>query len=313
MNEIRPNISVVVPVYMGEKFVVNLVNRIEKVMMKLGQTYEIILVNDSSPDNSEEVINSICQENENVKALMLSRNFGQHYAIHAGLEQSKGDWIVVMDCDLQDKPEEIERLFYKATEGFDIVLAQRLTRNDSYFKRLSSKLFYLVLGYLTDTEQDSSVANFGIYRRKIVDAILNMNDYIRYFPTMVQWVGFSKTKLPVEHQEREAGKSTYNLKKLLTLALDNIIGFSDKPLRLTVKFGIFISSIAGLIGCLYLYKYLTGEITVLGYASLIISIWFLSGVIIFILGITGIYIGKIFEKVKSRPLYIIDKKINFDE
>lgn len=310
---IKINISVIVPVYGCSSCLHELVERVSNTVQKLDKSFEIILVDDCGPDNSWETMQNISASNPMIKSIRLSRNFGQHYSIHAGLEQSIGDWVVVMDCDLQDKPEEIENLFKKSQEGFDIVLAQRLTRNDSFFKRMSSKLFYKVFGYLTDTEQDSSIANFGIYHRNVIDAILSMKDYIRYFPTMVQWVGFSKTKLEVKHQEREEGDSGYSFKALLNLAFNNIIAFSDKPLRLAVKFGIFIALLAGLLGGFYLYKYIIGDIQVLGFSSLIISIWFLSGVTISILGLIGMYIGKVFEKVKSRPLYIIDKKINFDE
>lgn len=308
-----PDISVVVPVYLGEPFLEELVERVERVITKMGLSTEIILVNDSSPDNSIDKIQQLCKAKQFVKGVILSRNFGQHYAIHAGLEASKGKWVVVMDCDLQDRPEEIEHLYQKAKEGADIVLAQRVVRQDGFLKKLSSKLFYTAFGYLTETEQDSSIANFGIYHRKVVLAILSMKDHIRFFPTMVQWVGFNRVKLPVKHNERAEGESSYSWRSLLKLAFNNIIAFSDKPLRITVKFGILVSSISALIGFYYLSLYLRGEIVVLGFASLIISIWFLSGVIIFILGISGIYIGKMFEQTKDRPIYIVDKTINIDD
>lgn len=307
-----PDISIVIPVYLGEKFLEELVERLEKTLEKIDKSYEILMVNDASPDKSEAIIQRLCKAKKQVKGIIFSRNFGQHYAIHAGLEHSRGHWVVVMDCDLQDKPEEIEHLFKKAAEGFDIVLAQRFERKDLAFKRLSSKIFYKIFGYLTDTEQDSSIANFGIYHRKVIDAILSMKDHIRYFPAMVQWVGFSKTKIQVQHQQR-VGKSSYTLSKLLNLAFDNIIAFSDKPLRIVTKFGIMVSAIAGLMGCYYLYLYLMGEIVVLGFVSLIISIWLLSGIIIFTLGVLGIYLGKTFERVKNRPLYLIQTKINLEE
>ncbi|MEM8888919.1 MAG: glycosyltransferase family 2 protein [Bacteroidota bacterium] len=313
MSQTRPDISVVVPVYMGESFIVELVDRVKQAVDQLGKSCEIILVNDASPDNSIPVIQAVCKEHSFVKGLLLSRNFGQHYAIHAGLQSSTGEWVVVMDCDLQDKPEEIPKLYKKTTEGYDIVLAQRIERQDTYLKRLSSSLFYKVFGYFTDTQLDSSVANFGIYNRKVVQAICDMHDQIRYFPTMVQWVGFSKTKIPVEHSERPSGSSSYSVKKLFRLAFNNIIAFSDKPLRLSVKLGLIIAFSTGLIGCFYLIQFFRGEIKVLGFTSLIISIWFLSGLIIFILGVIGIYLGKVFAKVKGRPDYIIDQKLNFRE
>lgn len=295
---------------MGEKFLEELVGRIDREINKLQKTYEIILINDGSPDNSAELIKSICQQNKAVKGLLLSRNFGQHYAIHAGLKQASGKWITVMDCDLQNRPEEISRLYQKAQEGYKIVLAQRLIRKDTFFKKISSKIFYAVLSYMTDSKQDASIGNFGMYHYQVIEAILSMKDHLRYFPTMVQWVGFSKTKIPVAHSSRNEGKSSYTLDKLLSLAADNIIAFSNKPLRLVVKFGLLISLASTLVALYYLYKFFMGQIIVLGYASLIISVWFLSGIIIFTLGISGIYIGKVFEKIKERPLYIIDEKIN---
>ena len=271
------------------------------------------MVDDRSPDNSWSAVLVQTQENKHIKGIRLSRNFGQHYAITAGLEAANGHWIVVMDCDLQDKPEEILALYKKAMEGYEIVYAQRKTRKDSRRKKLSSRLFYGLFGYLTDTVQDSSIANFGIYHRKAIDAIIKMGDSIRYFPTMSQWVGFKKTKIAVEHGQRDAGESSYSWRKLIELAFNNIIAFSDKPMRLTVKLGVLVSLFSFLIGLIYIYKYFQGDIVVLGYSSLIISIWFLSGMIISILGIIGIYIGKIFERVKERPVYIIDEKINFEE
>ena len=306
-------ISVVSPVFLAEAFVDELVNRLNKVLSDLSDQYEIILVEDGSPDKSWECIERICKEDSKVKGIKLSRNFGQHYAITAGLEQAVGDWIVVMDCDLQDMPEEIPKLFRKAKEGFDIVYARRLIRKDSFFKKITSKIFYRLFGYLTDSNQDPSIANFGIYHLKVVRAILDMKDQVRYFPTMVQWVGFSSTKIDVTHSARASGKSSYSWRKLLNLALDNMIAFSDKPLRLTIRLGFSISLISIFIGIFYIYRYLIGEIVVVGFASLVISIWFLSGLVIFILGILGVYLGKTFDRVKDRPTFIIHEKLNFNE
>lgn len=305
-------ISVVSPVYMAEKLVGKLVEKVSEQIAMVTDDFEIILVEDGSPDLSWQSIEAACAKNKKVKGIKLSRNFGQHYAITAGLDHASGEWVVVMDCDLQDRPEEIPRLFQKAQEGFELVFARRSVRQDSFFKKSSSQLFYRLFSFMTETPQDHSIANFGIYHQKVIQAILSMGDHIRYFPTMSQWVGFRKAYLEVEHGAREEGKTTYTWRKLLRLAWDNIIAFSDRPLRLAVSFGILISSIAVLIGFYYLIQYLRGEIIVLGYASLIISLWFLSGAIIFVVGITGIYIGKTFEKVKNRPIYIVSKKKNLN-
>jgi len=303
-------ISIISPVYRAQNLVVELVERLENSLSQIFNQYEIILVEDGSPDNSWEEIENICAQNKNVKGIKLSRNFGQHYAITAGLASATGEWIVVMDCDLQDQPEEIPKLFNKTKEGYDIVYAQRELRQDGVFKKISSKLFYKTFGYLTDSKQDPSIANFGIYHQKVIQSILSMNDHVRFFPTMVQWVGFKSAKINVEHSSRAEGKSSYSWRKLINLAVNNIIAFSDKPLRLTIRLGLIIATLSFLSGLIYIYRYINGEIKVLGFASIVISIWFLSGLIIFILGIIGIYLGKTFDKVKERPTYIISKRIN---
>lgn len=303
-------LSIVSPIYRGEKMLEELVSRIKTSVKSITDDYEIILVNDASPDNSWAKIKEISIIDKKVKGINLSRNFGQHYAITAGLSRTSGDWVVVMDCDLQDRPEEIPNLFQKAQEGFDSVFAQRVERKDSFSKRLSSVLFYRVLSFLTDTKQDHSVANFGIYNRQVVNAILSMGDSIRYFPIMAQWVGFRKAYLPVEHAEREEGRSSYSLFKQFRLASDNMIGFSDKPLRLMLSFGFYMVILSLLVALFYLVKYLLGEIEVDGFTTLIISMWLLSGIIIMMVGVAGIYIGKIFDRVKGRPTFIISETSN---
>jgi len=304
------HISVVSPVYRAENIVSELVKQVKEQLSPITEDFEIILINDASPDNSWVEIEKETAKDKRVKGLNLSRNFGQHYAITAGLNFAKGEWIVVMDCDLQDRPDEIPNLYHKALEGYDSVFAQRTERNDTLFKKLFSKLFYKLFSYLTDTKQDATVANFGIYRRCVIDAILSMHDQIRFFPTMVQWVGFRKFYLPVEHASRFEGKSTYNFKGLFRLAINTIMGFSDKPLRLTVKVGFFITLLSVLVAIVYLGLYLSGRIQVEGFTTLILSLWFLSGFIMFILGILGLYIGRMFEKVKERPVYLIQDKCN---
>ena len=305
-----PHISIVSPVYKADKIIPTLVERIERSIQNITLDYEIILVEDCSPDSSWDIIEKIAKEKKKIIGIKLSRNFGQHYAIAAGLDQSKGDWVVVMDCDLQDQPEEIEKLYLKAKEGFDIVLARRIKRKDNFLKSFLSMAFYRVLGYLTGTNQDESVANFGIYKRNVIEAVNSMRESIRYFPTMVKWVGFKSTKIDVEHDGRFDGSSSYNFKNLLNLALDIILAYSDKPIRLVIKSGLLISLISIFVAISFFIKWFRGEVLVIGYTSLIISIWLLSGVIISTLGIIGLYVGKIFEGVKKRPIYIINKIVN---
>ena len=313
MEDEKIHISVVSPVYRAEKIVLELVQQLRENLSKITDHYEIILVNDASPDNSWLAIKTECEKDKRVKGLNLSRNFGQHYAITAGLSYAKGEWVVVMDCDLQDRPDEIPNLYKKAQEGYDSVFAQRIERKDVFFKRFFSKVFYALFSYLTDTKQDPTVANFGIYSSAVVVAVLSMKDQIRYFPTMVQWVGFRKYYLPVEHAERLEGETSYNFKSLLRLALNNIIAFSDKPLRLTIKIGFIIASLSLLTGIAYLVLYLTNHIQVLGFTTMVLSLWFLAGIIISILGVLGLYIGKMFEKLKDRPVYIIGEKCNIQQ
>lgn len=310
MNDNNILLSIVSPVYRGEKMTEELVRRISKSVSPITEHYEIILVNDASPDNSWNVIRAECEKDSRVKGINLSRNFGQHYAITAGLSYAKGEWVVVMDCDLQDRPEEIPNLYNKAIEGYDSVFAQRINRSDSWLKRMSSKLFYKFFSYMTETRQDASVANFGIYNRKVVESILAMGDKMRYFPTQVQWVGFRKYYMPVEHDSRLEGKSSYSLKKLFRLAFDTIVSFSDKPLRLTMKIGAVITITSFLIGLIYLIRYFSGHIAVMGYASLIISLWFICGILVFLIGVVGLYLGKTFNQTKGRPTFIVDDKIN---
>lgn len=305
-------LSIISPIYKGEKMLEELVSRIEASVETFTNDYEIILVNDCSPDNSWTKIKEICSRDKKVKGINLSRNFGQHYAITAGLAESTGEWITVMDCDLQDRPEEIPNLYNKAQEGFDTVFAQRTERKDKFLKRLSSTLFNATFAFLTDQEQDKTVGNFGIYSRKVINAVLSMGDNVRWFPIMVKWVGFNIGYLPVEHSERAEGKSSYSLRRLLSVASDNMVAFSNKPLRLMLQFGFIVVVLSIIIALFYLIRYLSGGIEVDGFTTMVISMWLLGGIMIMLIGMTGIYIGKIFDKTKERPLYIIREKLNLE-
>lgn len=309
----KPHISVISPVFGCKTCLYELYFRLKETLEKITLDFEIILVNDASPDSAWETIIELAQKDSRVKGINLSRNFGQHYAITAGLENCNGEWVVVMDCDLQDQPEEILKFYNKATEGFDVVLGKRSNRRDSLYKKFVSKLFYKTLSYLTDAKHDFSIANFGIYKEKVIYAALAMKDSIRYFPTMIKWVGFKAIAIEVIHSERQNSKSSYSFKKRLKLGVDIILSFSDKPLRLAVKLGLFISVTSLLFALYNLYRYLNGQIIVSGWTSLIVSIWFLSGIIIFVLGTIGLYVGKTFENVKQRPIYIITEKTNINE
>lgn len=302
--------SVVLPVYKSEKNIKPLTEAISTTVASIWNDYEIIFVNDGSPDESWKVITELAANDRRVKAISLSRNFGQHNAIIAGLQHTKGDWVIVMDCDFQDNPKYIPELYAEAGKGFEIVYAQRANRSDGIKKKIFNAVFYSLFSYLTDSKFDGSIGNYGIYSRKAVDAVTSMKEPFKIFSLMMRWVGFASSSIKVEHGVRYAGKSSYTFSKLMNLALTIVFTYSQKPLLLTVKAGIFIS-VASVFYALYIIiAWYTGFITVIGFSTIIVSIWFLGGMTIFTLGILGMYLGKTFEGVKDRPVFIVDKKIN---
>lgn len=304
------SLSIVIPVYQAENLLNELINRINNSVAGVFENYQVVLVDDGSTDQSWKIISEICLVNKQVKGIKLSRNFGQQHAITAGLDFCAGDWVIVMDCDLQDKPEEIAALYKKALEGYDIVFAKRNNRKDTFWTKILSRLFYAIYSYLTGIKHDAAIANFGIYSFKVIEVIKQMKEPMRAFSPMARWVGFKRTSINVAHGERYHGKSSNTVSKRINLALDIILSYSDKPLKIIVSIG-FIISFSAFVAALYLlYRYFKGEIIVLGYTSIIISIWLLGGLIIFILGILGLYITRIFSGVKKRPLYIVDEKLN---
>lgn len=308
--QVKPHISIVSPVYHGEKMVAELVRRNLESVCSITDNYEIILVNDASPDNSWAEIVKQCSLNPKVKGINLSRNFGQHYAITAGLHFAAGEWVVVMDCDLQDRPEEIPNLYNKAMEGFDIVYARRVARKDGFFKRLSSTLFHWVYNWLSGLNADKTIANFGIYKQCVIDEYNSMPERARSFPSLVKYLGFRDTAIDVEHAERAEGKSSYSLYKLLKLSFDVIVSNSNKPLRMAVGIGFGISAVSFLLAIYNLVAKWIGIIRVPGFTTMVFSIWFVGGLLLFVMGIQGLYIGKIFDQVKGRPLFVVREKVN---
>ncbi len=308
-----PHISIISPVYRGEKMVHELVSRINQSVSTITENFEIILVNDASPDASWMAIQKECVADKRVKGIDLSRNFGQHYAITAGLSYAKGDWTVVMDCDLQDRPEEIPNLYSKAQEGWDIVQARRVERKDVFFKKLSSTMFHSMYGWLSGQKTDKTIANFGIYSHKVIREYNRMPELSRSFPSLVEYLGFRKTTIEVEHADRAEGKSSYNLRKLLKLSFDVIVSNSNKPLRMAVGLGFGMSLVSLLIALYNVVAKLTGIIEVPGFTTTVFSIWFVGGLMMFVMGILGLYIGKIFDQVKSRPLFVVREEINIEK
>jgi len=305
-------ISVVSPVYGCRECLDALCERVAATLVPITAEFEIILVNDACPQGSWETIQALARQDSRIKGINLSRNFGQHYAITAGLDHAKGDWVVVMDCDLQDKPEEIAKLHAKAMEGYDIVFGQRVERQDRFFKKLASRMFYWVLEYFTDTEHDKTIANFGIFSRQVIQTVSCYREQNRSFPLFVKIAGFKRTQIPVEHDDRLYGKSSYNFSKLVNLAIDSIVAHSNKPLRLFIQFGFFIA-LGSMFYALWLVLsyFLYGDIAE-GWTSLMVSMFFMFGLLFGILGILGLYIGKIFDEVKRRPLYIIQETVNLE-
>jgi len=303
-------ISVVSPVYGCKNSLYELYFRLKETLEKINSDFEIILVNDASPDIVWELIVELSNKDNRVKGINLSRNFGQHNAITSGLDHCNGEWVIVMDCDLQDQPEEIINLYNKAKEGYDYVLARRKKRKDRWIKRLYSKVFNKLLSYLSGSKSDASIANFGIFKHDVIQSINTLREKTRWFPSFVNWVGYKGTNIEVVHSLRQNGVSSYSFRKLLNLAIDVILLNSDKPLKLVIKFGFLISITSIIFAIITLYRYFAGQVTVLGWTSLIISIWFLSGIIIFIMGIIGLYLAKVYDHSKDRPLYIIKNKAN---
>jgi glycosyltransferase involved in cell wall biosynthesis len=311
MTDLRaPQISIVSPVYCCANCLRELCARITAAVSVVTDSYEIILVDDASPDAAWESIRTLCAADTHIKGVRLSRNFGQHYAIAAGLAQTSGDWVVVMDCDLQDRPEEIPALYRKAVEGYDVVFGEREVRKDGLLKRSVSRMFIRLLNYLSGADYDYRTANFGIFHRRVVDAVQSMGDTSRFFPVMVRWTGFRSTSIAVQHDARGEGRSAYTWRKLLRLGLDIILSNSDKPLRLVAASGIAVSLVAlGMTG-FSLVRWLKGDVTVAGYTSLIASMWLLSGISLFCMGVIGLYVGRVFESVKLRPAYIVRERLN---
>jgi len=303
-------LSIVSPIYGCKECLPELYERLVASISSITPSFEIILVNDACPQNSWESIVSLCEKDSRVKGINLSRNFGQHYAISAGLDYAKGEWVVVMDCDLQDQPEEIVKFYAKAMEGYDIVFGQRIERQDSFLKKLGSQAFNKVLEYFTDTKQDNSLANFGIYARKVIDTINSYREQSRDFLLFAKMVGFRKTVIEIAHAPRAHGSSSYTLSKLIRLAIDSIVSHSNKPLRLSIQLGFFIATASlGFAFWLVMRFFLYGTTTE-GWTSLMVSMFFMFGLLFAIIGIVGLYIGKIFDEVKRRPLYIVGETIN---
>ncbi len=307
MNNQQIDISVIIPVYGCDESLVELHKRLVNVLTGIVNSYEIILVDDCGQGNAWPIIQNLSEHDKSVIGILLSRNFGQHYAITAGLDYAKGDWCIVMDCDLQDQPEEIVKLYNKAQEGYHIVVGKRVYRKDSFFVKITSKLFYILFNYLSGQKLDNRVANYGIYSRKVIDNVKKYKETDRSFGLLVTLVGFLRTEIEIEHAYRISGKSSYTFRKRINMALDHILSHSNKPLLFAIQVGFFISLVATIYATWLIIRFLIWTHVPEGWTSVIVSLFFLSGLSISITGVVGVYIGKIYNEVKKRPLYIVDK------
>jgi polyisoprenyl-phosphate glycosyltransferase len=306
-------ISVVIPCYNCADSLVELHKRLVLCLEQITKEFEIIFVNDASPSQDWQIIKDLASKDNRVVGLNLSRNFGQHYAITAGLDYCNSDWVVVMDGDLQDKPEEIKKLFEKTSEGYDMIVGKRENRKDSFIVKLTSKLFYMVFNYLTDQKLDNKVANFGIYSRRVIDHVKKLKELDRSFGLLVTLVGFSRLEVDIDHSFRASGESSYSFSRRLKLAIDHILSHSNKPLILAVQTGFIISSLSVIYALWLFIRYFTSSHIADGWTSLMVSLFFLSGLIIVVIGMVGLYVGKIYNEVKNRPLYIVKEITQSDE
>ncbi len=304
-----PFVSIVSPVYKAEKILPALCERLTKTLQALGRDYEIILVCDGSPDRSWQVMQELVHRVPCLVVVNLSRNFGQHYATTAGMDLARGEWTVVMDCDLQDQPEEIPRLLAKAAEGFDIVVARRMDRQHVWWKRKTSWLFYKVFSVLSGFKLDSSVGSFRVMGRGVVDGFCSMRESYRMFAGLIEWLGFRTGFVDVQHAARYEGETSYNLSRLLRMALDGMISFSNRPLYISIGAGLTLSVLSALYGSFLLIRYALAPdtATVPGWLSSITATAFLGGLILLNQGILGIYLGRLYNQAKARPLYVVDK------
>jgi dolichol-phosphate mannosyltransferase len=302
-----PTLSIVVPVFNEQGLIKELINQLKLNLNGLTEDYEIVIIDDGSKDDTWEKIKVEASQDKRVKGLKLSRNFGHHYAITAGLHNAKGKWVVVMDGDLQDRPEVIPHLFKKANEGNDVVFVNRKNRTESYSYILLQRIYYKMLNYLSGVKFNPEQANFSIINRKVVEAFIEFPENARFYASTIKWLGFKTASIDAEHGKRFIGKPSYTFKKRIKLATDVIIAFSDRPLKVAINLGIFISLISFLFLLWFVLKWFFVGVTVNGWFSLIFFTLFLGGIILIVLGIIGVYIGRIYTEVKKRPLYVIDE------
>lgn len=305
MNTAGDTVSVVVPVYGCAASLAELVERTNRTLQDLVACWEIILVEDRSPDRSWSVIEELAVADEHVRGVRLSRNFGQHAAITAGLAQATGNWVAVMDCDLQDPPETLRDLYEKAQEGYEVVLARRGRRPEGFLRRLTKDVYYRVLSRVLEMDIEPGVGTFSLISRKVVDACLDIGDRDRNYLLIVHWVGFSRTVIPIQQAARARGKSSYSTRALISFAVDGLFFQTTHLLRWIVLAGLALAGIGGLGAVALIVAHFVFN-PPSGYTSLAVLLLLCAGVIIACTGVAAMYIGRVLEHVKQRPLYVID-------
>jgi polyisoprenyl-phosphate glycosyltransferase len=309
-EHLSDEIAVVVPVYQGKVFLSELCRRLVAVLSTITGNFSVILVDDRSPDNVWPLIEALGREDPRIRGIQLSRNFGQHYALTAGIDHARARWYVVMDCDLQDAPEDILLLYRKASEGFDIVVGVRSKEGHNVSKRLSSRLFYTVFNLASGIDLDWSVGNFRIFSDRVAVGFRQMREQLRFFPASLNWMGFEVGSIVLPHHNRPSGKSSYTYRKLLRLAGNTIVAHSQVPLKFTALVGLVIAALSFVAGITIVARVLIWGASVTGWASLIVAVFMIGGVQIFLTGVVGLYVGKCFEEAKRRPLYFIRSTSN---
>ncbi len=308
-----PKFSIVVPLFNEMETLPLLYERLTGVMERLGEPYEVIFVNDGSQDGSLEFLKELAGKDQRIKFLSLSRNFGHQTAMTCGLDYSRGEAVVVMDADLQDPPEFIPELINKWREGFDVVYAIREQRpGDSPFKRVTAALFYRLIRRLARFDIPADTGDFRLLSRRAVEALKKAKERGRFVRGLVSWIGYRQTGVRFVRQERVAGRTKYPFRKMLRFAVDGITSFSFLPLQMATYFGFITSGLSFIyIVWAVLQKLLTDR-PVVGWTSVIVVMLFIGGVQLITLGVIGEYIGRIYEEVKQRPLYLVDEAVGFE-
>ncbi len=304
-------ISVIIPIYNEERTLPELHRRLAETLQPLGRNYEILLIDDGSRDNSLALMKEARARDPRVKYIRLSRNFGHQIAISAGIDLARGEAVVLMDGDLQDPPELLSAMIERWHQGYQVVYTIKRTRKENPLKRLAFHSFYRVLHALSPIEIPMEAGNFSLLDRSVVEVLRSMPERNRYISGMRAWAGFRQIGIPYDRDARYAGKPRMSLRRLFELALDGIISFSKAPLRIAVYLGLLAAGVAFLGGLYVLFEKLFTDKAILGWASTIISITFLGGLILMTLGVIGEYVGRIYDEVKRRPLYIIQETGGF--